>query len=161
MLKLRYSTRFLLVMLALCGVGFAVCRSFHDYHRAGAEREIEAIEKYALDIYGYETDSFLPAWASRWLPSETQRDFEHITEIDLQFNDLSVCDPKDVIDLHACAWVQTLRVPNATMTQEMFDAVVGFPRLREIYVRDWFERSPSHAVSLETGVAPGIKIILE
>ncbi len=148
-------------MLGISGVVLAAGKAFHDYHRLGAVRETDAIEKQVLDIYGYERASSLPNWLTNWLPADTTLDFQHVTEIDLQFNDLSDCDPADVVDLHACKWVRTLRVPNATMTREMFDAVMGFPNLRELYVRDWFDRVPEHEVTLETGVVSGIKIVCE
>jgi hypothetical protein len=47
------------------------------------------------------------------------------------------------------------------MTREMFDAVMGFPNLRELYVRDWFDRVPEHDVILQSGVVSGIKIVCE
>ncbi len=119
------------------------------------------IEKQVLDIYGYESASSLPQWLTDWLPVDTARDFQHITEIDLQFNDLSDCDPADVVDLHACKMGSHYSSPNATMTREMFDAVTKFPNLQELYVRDWFDRVPAHAVILKTGVVSGIKIICE
>ncbi len=148
-------------MLGISGVVLTSGKSFHDYHRLSAAREKDVIEKQVLDIYGYESESSLPQWLTDWLPADTARDFQHITEIDLQFNDLSDCAPADVVDLHACKWVRTIRVPNATMTRDMFDAVTKFPNLQELYVRDWFDRVPAHDVILETGVVSGIKIICE
>ena len=65
------------------------------------------------------------------------------------------------MDLHACRWVQILRVPNATMTEEMFDAITGFPNLRELHVRDWFDRVPEHDIVLEPGVQLGVVIVLQ
>ena len=157
----RYTIRTLLLIMAGCGTAFAAWHSFYGYHRSGAEREYEAIERYALDIYGFETESSLPNWLNNRLPTETRLDFEHITEIDLQFNNLSECDPNDVVDLHACKWVHTLRVPNATMSQEMFDAIMGFPNLRNLHVRDWFDRVSTHDVVLQPGVRAGVVIALE
>ena len=161
MIRRRYTIRTLLVILGISGVVLAAVKSFHAYHRLGVVRETDAIEKQVLDIYGYERTSSLPNWFTACLPADTALDFQHVSEIDLQFNDLSNCDPADVVDLHACKWVHTLRVPNATMTHEMFDAVMGFPNLRELYVRDWFDRVPEHDVTLETGVVAGIKIVNE
>lgn len=161
MFSRRFTMRTLLVMLGITGVVHASGKLFHDYHRLSAVREIDAIEKQVLDIYGYESASLLPKWLTDCLPADTARDFQHVTEIDLQFNDLSYCDPADVVALHSCKWVRTIRVPNATMTREMFDAVMGFPNLRELYVRDWFDRVPEHDVILQSGVVSGIKIVCE
>ena len=161
MFRRRVKIRTLLVMLGASVFVVAAGKSFHDYHRLGAEREQAAIEQQALDIYGYETASSLPKWLTDLLPADTWRDFLHVTEIDLQFNDLSDCDPADVVDLHACKWVRTIRVPNATMTRQMFDAVMGFPNQKELYVRDWFDRVPEHEVIVKTGVESGIKIVCE
>jgi hypothetical protein len=148
-------------MLGISGAVAAAGKSFHDHHRVSAMREMDAIEKQVLDIYGYKCTSSLPKWLTDWLPADSARDFQHVTEIDLQFNDLTDCAPADVFDLHACKWVRTIRVPNATMTREMFDAVTGFPNLQELYVRDWFERVPEHDIVLESGVVSGIKIVCE
>ena len=43
----------------------------------------------------------------------------------------------------------------------MFDAVMGFPNQKELYVRDWFDRVPEHEVIVKTGVESGIKIVCE
>jgi hypothetical protein len=42
-----------------------------------------------------------------------------------------------------------------------YDAVIGFPNLRELYVRDWLDGVPEHDVTLETGVVSAVKIVLE
>ena len=62
MFRRRVKIRTLLVMLGASVFVVAAGKSFHDYHRLGAEREQAAIEQQALDIYGYETASSLPKW---------------------------------------------------------------------------------------------------
>ena len=158
--RLRWSLRTSLAVLAVTGLVFAAARHFYNIHKQSNVRELDAISVWKLDIYGYETENALPDWLSAQLPQEIALCFEHIYEIDLQFNDLSVCDPSDVRDLHACEWVHTLRVPNVTMSAEMFDAVSQFPRLKNIYIRNWYDEDDAHDVDLRDATVAGVTITM-
>jgi len=129
----------------------------HDRYRT---REYGAIESGKLDIYGYEEETVLPAWLAGRLPPALASCFVHITDINLQFNDLSVCEPGDVRELHACKWVHTLRVPNATLPPDMFAAITSFPRLKTIYFRDWFDGEVQGSVDLRNAKVDGVRLIM-
>jgi hypothetical protein len=85
---------------------------------------------------------------------------ERMEDIDLQFNDLSVCEPRDVRELHACEWVHTLRIPNATLPPDMFAAITSFPRLKTIYFRDWFDGEVQGSVDLRNVKVDGVRLIV-
>ena len=143
------------IAVASAAVGYAYV--VHDRHQI---REHGAIGSGKLDIYGYEEESVLPAWIAGRLPDAFASCFVHVTEIDLQFNDLSVCEPRDVRDLHACEWVHTLRIPNATLPPDMFAAITSFPRLKTIYFRDWFHGQVQGSVDLRNAKVDGVRLIM-
>jgi hypothetical protein len=84
----------------------------------------------------------------------------HITELDLQFNDISVCEPRDVRELHACKWVHTLRIPNATLPPEMLAALMSFPHLKTIYFRGWFDEEVQGSIDLRGTKVDGVRLIM-
>jgi len=158
----QHSRLFLRACFAATAVIAMACTAFgyvclvHDRHRT---REYGAIESGKLDIYGYEEETVLPAWLAGRLPHSFASCFVHITDIDLQFNDLSVCEPRDVRELHACEWVHTLRIPNATLSPDMFAAITSFPRLKTIYFRDWFDGEVQGSVDLRNVKIDGVRLI--
>jgi hypothetical protein len=144
-------------MVAVASAAVGCAYVIHDRYQI---REYGAIESGNLDIYGYEEESVLPTWLAGRLPHAFASCFVHITEINLQFNDLSVCDPRHVRELHACEWVHTLRIPNATLPPEMFAAVTSFPRLKTIYFRDWFDGEVEGSVDLRKAQVDGVRLIM-
>lgn len=158
MRRFRVSLRTSLVAFAAIGVVCTVIGNSYRFHKESKVRETNAINSCKFDLYGYETENYLPAWLRGLLPQDVSASFRHITEIDFQFNDLSSCDPKDVRNLHQCEWVHTLHVPNATMSKEMFDAVSTFPRLKKIYFRHWFADNDKHEIDLRDVAVLGLTI---
>lgn len=152
--------RVCLASIALMSVASAVIGYVYVDHAQHQIREYGAIERGKLDIYGYEEENVLPAWIAGRLPDAFAASFVHITEIDLQFTDLSACEPRDIRELQACEWVHTLRIPNATLPPEMFTAITSFPRLNTIYFRDWFDGEVQGSIDLRQANVDGLRLIM-
>lgn len=146
--------------VAVIAACFFAVLTFRSHHHQAKLDEIDALEKGVVDIFNHEWASVLPDSIVRYLPVSIAQDFKHVTEIDLLFSDLSFCSPADIRDLHRCEWVHTVRIPNPTMTAEMYEAIIGFPRLRTIYYRHWFESRSEHPVAFETAEPSGIRVVL-
>ena len=157
---LRLSVWAILMLVATISIGLMVAGWLYSLHVASNAREFAAIESGPLDIYGYETENVFPNWLVAILPGDWVAPCDHITQIDLQFNDLSQCDPLDVRRLHDCVWVHTLHIPNVTLSAEMFAAVTGFPGLRHLVVRDWYPPMDNHDVDLRKVSPQGILVTL-
>lgn len=103
----------------------------------------------------------MPDWIVKFLPASIAENFEHISDVDLIFNDLTICDPADVRDLHQCKWVHTLHVDNETMTRDMFDAIAGFPNLQTLHVGWGYDALSEHEVQLADASIPGVRIVIK
>jgi hypothetical protein len=160
-LRPRFSLRTLLIGVPFVAFALSVTAVYRS-HRNDCLREYTAIEVMGkLDISGYQTENSLPVWLVKILPETIAQDFEHITDINLSFNHLSYCRAMDVRDLHACCRVHTLRLHNVTVTKEMYEAIAGFPRLKTLYIRDWFDEGPPCEVDLRSLKIPGVQTIVE
>lgn len=132
----------------------------YAYVKTGHDGEWAAVQSANLSL-DYDTEEYFPEWLEPYCPSILSENFEHITLLDLQINDLSTHEPKDVRNLHACAWVHTLYISNVTITEEMFDAISTFPNLRRLSVRILFLEDPNHPIDLRKTTIPGVTITVK
>lgn len=139
----------------------AMLYSFANVNHQLSIREYDAVNATRVDIATYETAYALPEWIMSRMSPDLGLDYSHIVELDLTFSDLSVFCPDEVRTLSACSAVHTLRLHNPTLTLKMRDALLAFPNLKKIYVREYFPADASHECDLRQDRLPGVTVYLE
>ena len=163
-LKLRHSMRFrlrsLCVLTALVAVFAACLTGSVRHHRTVSHAEHRALDTTTLDVAGYyEEYCAIPAWLTRFLPSDVVSDYTHVSGLDLTFNELSGYDADEMRQLLPCAYVSTIRIYNPTLSGEMRDALLEFPNLSRIEFMEYHNAVENHACDLRQDPLPGITIV--
>ena len=145
-----------LIAIALgCGV-----RSWR-YHGCISLSEMHAMDRQFLDIE-YETECCLPAWVEQVVPASLSRQYSHVVEISIPFDDLAMVSPDGLTSYHSCEFVRVLRIGNLTLPRPTLDELLKFPRLEKIVV------TPHHytyygadAVNLSRFEFDSVEILIE
>ncbi|MEL6106059.1 MAG: hypothetical protein AAFU85_08485 [Planctomycetota bacterium] len=157
----RFRLRTLIGLVVFVGVVFAVIARDHRFHQEYSAFERKMLDETCFDIADFEAACVLPDWLSRLLPEQTRRDYTHITYLDLTFNELSGFTAVELNEELPKHYVEQIRIYNPTLSGEMRDVLLGFPRLKRIMVLELNRPVESHECDLRTDALSGIHVVFE
>ena len=158
---MKISLKQILFSVLLIAIAFGC--GVRGWHRHGSVSvlEMEAIDRQFLDI-GCEYECCLPTWVEQVVPASLSRQYSHVVEIEISFDDLAMVSPDELASYHSCEFVRVLKVGNLTLPRAMLDEMLKFPRLEKIVV------TPHHhtyhgadAVNLSRFESDSVEILIE